>query len=134
MRTDFRVGDLVSCGYSFEAVTPVEGRVIELLRRSDGKPFLMVEILTGPKQGTRTWPDEAWELGVGPSDGVCEQCGRRFRSRAGEGAYACHRCLHLDEIQAAQRAADPDRRSSSWQRRERARRLQAAHERGEASS
>lgn len=130
-RGRFLVGDIVSCGYIFD-VTPIEGRVIELRRQSDGQPFLMVEILTGRKRGTRTWPDQAWELGVGPVEGSCEQCGRRFRSRAGEAAYACYRCLHLDEIQAAQRAADPDRPSSSWQRRHREKTLRAARS-GESS-
>lgn len=116
---DVRVGDRVSCGYSFDG-PPIEGRVVELHRRSDGRPFLMVEILTGPKAGTRVFPDEGWALGVGPVEGACEQCGRQFRSRPGDpDAYACHRCRHLDEIQAAQRTADPDRRSSSWDRRSR---------------
>jgi hypothetical protein len=126
VKADLRVGDVVSCGYILN-VAPIEGRVIELRRRSDGRPFLMIEILTGPKAGTRVFPSEAWELGLGPIEGSCEHCGRRFRSHPGvTGVPWCYRCQHHDDILAAQRQADPERRSSSWQRRERDRKRRQA--------
>jgi hypothetical protein len=110
-RARFYAGDRVSCGYSFNVI--ITGTVIELHRRSDGAPFLMVEFTSGARDGQREYLDASWQLGVGPLQDACERCGRQFRHALGE--HACYRCEHLDELQAAQRAANPDRRSSSWE-------------------
>lgn len=116
MATRFHVGEIVSTGYEFG--TTIAGRVVELRRKSDGKPFLMVLIRTGPRQGQRTWPNEAWELGLGPHQGQCERCDRPFRFQSGEPNHTCATC-NRDELNSVQRrAANPDRPNSSWERKQ----------------
>ncbi len=112
----FYAGELVSCGYAIGTV--ITGRVIELKRRSDGAPFLMVDITSGPKQGERDWPS-SWQLGVGSHQATCERCRRAFRYQEGEVSHSCQRCWNGDQVRA--RGANPERPSSSWEREQRRR-------------
>lgn len=115
-----RAGEIVSCGYGFGVV--ITGRVIQLHRKSDGKPFLMVEITAHPdpaRVGTREYLEQ-WELGVGDREGVCERCRRPYRwssTEPPELPSTCAGCARLDN--ASGQAADPSRRSTSWERRQR---------------
>ena len=107
----FHKGEFVSCG-------KVTGKVIELKRRSDGKPFLMIQILDGPRRGERSWPSEGWTLGIGPHEAVCSSCNRRFKFHTGEDAFFCTRCGGEDVREAHQRSQDPERPRSSWERKQ----------------
>jgi hypothetical protein len=123
MTRRFRAGDLVSTGYRFGVV--ITGVVVEL--QGQHGPYVQVRVTAHPKPdwvGTLQWP-EGWDLGIGPCEESCEQCGRRFRwdpAQPPELERTCHRCAHLDAIQAGQRAADTERRSSSWEQSQRRKR------------
>jgi hypothetical protein len=108
----FYKGDVVSCG-------AMAGVVIELKRRSDGAPFLMVEITNSQRKGDREYPDQGWQLGIGTLDASCERCGRRFLFKPGDIDHTCQRCWAQDEAGSRARTADPDIRSTSWDRRQR---------------
>lgn len=103
----FYKGDVVSCG-------GMSGVVIELRRRSDNAPFVMIEITTGPKKGEREYPNAGWQLGIGTLDGSCERCGRRFLYKPGDVDHTCRGCWGDDQALASRRSADPDRPRSSW--------------------
>lgn len=107
-------GEVVSTGYVVGTI--ITGRVIDLKRRSDGAPFLMIEFTTGPKQGQRVYPSPGWQLGVGPHEAVCERCSRAFRYQTGDVDHSCDRCWNGD--QATDRGRG-DRRASSWERKQR---------------
>lgn len=107
----FYAGEIVSCG-------PVTGRVIELKRRSDGKPFNMVQVLDGPRRGERSWPNDAWTLGAGPCEAVCPSCSRPFKHHPGVDAFFCDRCGGEDTREAHRRSQDPERPKSSWERKQ----------------
>lgn len=71
----WRPGDLVSSESG-----KTLGTVVELKRRSDGRPFLMVEITAGLGTiGHREFPDH-WSLGQGPREFVCLDCGALYRT------------------------------------------------------
>lgn len=108
-------GEIVSCGYGMGTV--VTGRIVEVPRRSDGRVFLMVQITSGLRQGERSWPDH-WDLGVGPHQGTCERCNRRFRFQPGEVGHTCQRCWNLDEVTAQRRSANPERPRTSFERKQ----------------
>jgi LSD1 subclass zinc finger protein len=111
-RMVFRVGDLVSCGKTV-------GRVIQLRRKKDNQPFLMVEIETGPQRGKREWPDGGWELGVGSEQSLCGQCARPFHYQPGDDAVLCATCAREEANASALRSADPERHRTSWERKQR---------------
>lgn len=109
----FHTGELVSCGYAFGTV--ITGRVVDVPRRSDGRLFQMVQIISGQRQGERSWPDRGWQLGVGPLEGTCERCSRAFRYQPGEVSHTCDSCWNGD---AVARHRTPDRPMSSWERKQ----------------
>lgn len=110
-RPVFYRGEIVSCGR-------VTGKVVELKRKSDGAPFVMVEILNGPQRGKRDWPDAGWVLGVGPNESQCPSCERRFKFQPGEDAFFCPRCGREDTLDAHRRSQNPDKPRSSWERKQ----------------
>jgi hypothetical protein len=115
-KTALRKGEIVSCGYAVGTI--ITGRVVELKRRADGVPFLMIEFTSGRRQGERDWPDVAWQLGVGPHESTCRKCDRAFRYQPGDDGFFCATCNHQDAELAYQQSRDPSRRSSSWDRKQ----------------
>jgi hypothetical protein len=71
------VGDLVSFLFGDQRIT---GKVIELRRRSDNDPFLMVECTGGGRLGFKSYPDESWKLGTGTHLLRCRDCAQEFWS------------------------------------------------------
>jgi hypothetical protein len=114
MAPKFHKGEIVSCGYIVGTV--ITGRVVELKRRADGAPFLMVQITSGPKQGERTWPDATWIVGVGPHESTCRKCERRFRHQDGEDDFFCQWCNQEDE--RVGRRLPSDRPRTSYERKQ----------------
>lgn len=91
---EWRKGDIVSCGSGESAVM---GRVIELRRRTDNRPFLMVEVIGGMgRLGHRSFlsGQMAWVMGVGPCQSTCVECEQPFR-HDGSAAGLCQRCARL---------------------------------------
>jgi hypothetical protein len=83
----WRQGDVVSRG---ETV----GRVIQLHRRIDGRPFFMVAI-----EGEKNQFPDGWTLGTGPIWARCLECGQEYRTSDPtdtEFCPACRRALGFD--------------------------------------
>lgn len=112
----FRPGEQVSVG-PINGITVVGH--IELVGRA-----LKVRIETGPRAGALTWPD-GWHVGVGAHESRCQECGRPFRTDRAADQF-CPSCAAGDEDEARAQAADPSRRSSSWEIAERRRRARQA--------
>jgi hypothetical protein len=70
-------GDLVSFMLGDRRIC---GKVIELRRRADNEPFLLVECTGGGRIGFRSYPDESWKLGTGTHLLGCRCCAQEFWS------------------------------------------------------
>lgn len=61
-------------------------------RRSDGKRFMRVDVVTGDRAGQQLWENGQWVLGQGSYDHTCFECTQTFRSDDPKASF-CLACL-----------------------------------------